>query len=126
MSASILLTRHDASRLEALFESPRYRGCAEVDALGYEIARAELCEILPHGVIGMSSRATFVNEKDGRERSITLAYPHEVDGGPERISVLSAVGTALLGLSVGQRIEWALPGGEMAVLRVTSVEPSST
>ena len=38
-----------------------------------------------------------------------------------RISVLSPVGSALIGLRVQDRIEWPLPGGKVGKLRVLNV-----
>ena len=40
-----------------------------------------------------------------------------MNGNPDRLSVLAPVGAALLGLSVGQTIEWPMPDG--ATLRLT-------
>ena len=44
------------------------------------------------------------------------------------VSVLAPVGSALLGLSVGQSIEWPLPGGRKMMLRVLEVlyQPEAT
>ncbi len=48
-------------------------------------------------------------------------YPHEADVQHSRISVLAPVGSALLGLSVGQSIDWRTPDGRDLRLRVTAV-----
>jgi regulator of nucleoside diphosphate kinase len=52
---------------------------------------------------------------------LTLVYPKDVGGEHERISVLAPVGSALLGLSVGDEIEWPRPGGGRSIVRVTDV-----
>jgi regulator of nucleoside diphosphate kinase len=48
-------------------------------------------------------------------------YPQDADAAQDRISVLSLLGTALLGLSVGQEIDWPLPRGRAARFRVAKV-----
>jgi regulator of nucleoside diphosphate kinase len=53
-------------------------------------------------------------------RLVTIVYPGDADESAGRISVLSPLGTALLGLSVGQAIDWDLPDGRRA-LRVDAL-----
>jgi regulator of nucleoside diphosphate kinase len=38
------------------------------------------------------------------------------------VSILAPVGTALLGLSVGQHIDWPMPGGKQLKLTLLEVE----
>jgi regulator of nucleoside diphosphate kinase len=52
---------------------------------------------------------------------MALVYPFEADASAGRISVLAPVGTALLGLVVGQTIEWPMPSGQSRRLRVVAV-----
>ncbi len=52
---------------------------------------------------------------------MTLVYPKDADVDQGKVSVLAPVGSALLGLSVGQSIRWPLPGGTIRHLRVVSV-----
>jgi regulator of nucleoside diphosphate kinase len=37
------------------------------------------------------------------------------------VSILAPLGSALLGLSVGQRIDWPVPGGRTARIRILEV-----
>jgi regulator of nucleoside diphosphate kinase len=48
-------------------------------------------------------------------------YPHDADVDQGKVSVLAPVGSALLGLSVGQSIRWPLPGGKTRHLGVVTV-----
>ena len=50
-----------------------------------------------------------------------LVYPKDSDGSPENISILAPVGSALLGLSQGDSIEWPKPGGGLMKVRVQEV-----
>jgi regulator of nucleoside diphosphate kinase len=38
-------------------------------------------------------------------------YPREADAAAHRVSVLAPLGTALLGNSAGDVVEWQMPGG---------------
>ena len=62
-----------------------------------------------------------MNEISGEHHHLTLAYPRDADVASHRVSVLAPVGSALLGLSVGQAIDWQAPGGRALRLRVTEV-----
>jgi regulator of nucleoside diphosphate kinase len=67
----------------------------------------------------MNSRVLFEDVESGEELEVTLVYPRNADFDQRRISVLAPVGTALLGLAVGESIVWPTPGGTDRRLRVT-------
>jgi regulator of nucleoside diphosphate kinase len=69
----------------------------------------------------MNSRVLFEDLDSGRRSEVVLVYPHEADIAAMRVSILSAVGTALLGLRAGQNIAWELPSGKVGRYRVLSV-----
>ena len=119
---ALVISRTDCDRLEALLEKRLPPG-VQVDALRDELARAEVVEPgdMPADVITMNSTARFVDEHNGAEHEITLAWPHEMDGSRDKVSILAPVGSALLGLRVGDRIEWPVPGGRTLTLRVLSI-----
>ncbi|HRP73911.1 MAG TPA: nucleoside diphosphate kinase regulator [Luteimonas sp.] len=122
----ITVSRRDASRLEALLDSPRWQNDATAEALLGELVRAEVVDDadMPAGVVGMHSRVECVDENTGDRHSLTLVYPNEADAGAGRISVLAPVGSALLGLSVGQSIDWPTPQGRTLRLHVDAVHPA--
>lgn len=124
-SAPIRLTAHDLARLDAVLESPTYRNHPGAAALQRELDRAD---VLPDDtpstdVVGMHTRVECTDEQDGSRHQLTLVYPHEADAGAGRVSVLAPVGTALLGLTIGQRIDWPTASGRTLRLRVLSVTP---
>lgn len=116
----IYLTQNDADRLMKLVESQPGK---PFDKLESELVRANVVsrEKIPEGVVTMNSRVIFENETTGERREVTLVYPGNADIDAGRISVLVPVGTALLGLRVGQSIDWELPGGEKQRYRVVEV-----
>ncbi|MGH8084957.1 MAG: nucleoside diphosphate kinase regulator [Lysobacter sp.] len=119
---TLLLSRLDCDRIEALLEDPRN---ADIDtsALEAELARAQVVEPgqMPADVITMNSTARFRDEASGDEREMTLVYPTGADGSNDKVSILAPVGSALLGLRVGDTIEWPVPSGRTIRLRVLSI-----
>ena len=74
----------------------------------------------PHDTIRIGSTVTFDVEGASR-RTITLVYPDEVDAETARISVLTPIGVALLGLRQGQRGQWLSRDGQPNDLTVVGV-----
>jgi regulator of nucleoside diphosphate kinase len=98
----------------------RQLGCEKLEA---ELDRADVLHAadVPNDVVTMHSRVRYLDETTGERRSVTLVYPHETDVASGRISVLAPVGSALLGLSEGQTIDWEFPHGARRRLRVEEV-----
>jgi regulator of nucleoside diphosphate kinase len=118
-SPSLYLTQDDLERLSQLLDSQGGR-FAKLEG---ELARAKVVPRadIPRDVVTMNSRVLFENETTGERREVTLVYPHEADIDAGKISILVPVGTALLGLRVGQSIDWTLPSGEKHRYRVIDV-----
>jgi regulator of nucleoside diphosphate kinase len=106
---TLYLTQDDLERLSQLLDAQGGRFAA----LEGELARATIVprEEIPRDVVTMNSRVVFENETTGERREVTLVYPGDADIDAGKISVLVPVGTALLGLRVGQSIDWELPSG---------------
>lgn len=81
-------------------------------ALDQELDRAEAVrpEEIPPDVITMNSKLRLTDLDTGRQRVVTLVYPERADQ-EDCISILSALGTALLGYRVGDEIRWDTPTG---------------
>lgn len=119
----ITVTDRDLARLEALLDSPAAAGSPVAAALGAELARASVVPAadVPADIVTMNSEVTCVDETGGREHRVVLVYPPDADPAAGRVSVLTPVGSALLGLAVGQVIDWTGPGGKPLRVRVTGV-----
>lgn len=78
-------------------------------------------EIAPD-VVTMLSKLRVADPATGAERSITLCYPPEADAAQGMISVLSPLGTSLLGLRVGEVACWRGIDGKTAELVVRAIE----
>lgn len=120
----IILAEQDVTRLRRLVEQyAAGRNAETCEALEAELDRADVVEParIPPEVATMGSRVRYIDERTGEEREVTLVYPFQADVSEGRVSVLAPVGAALLGLAVGQSIEWPMPGGATKRLRLTQV-----
>lgn len=70
----------------------------------------------------VGSRITYREEPSGRARTVTLAWPQDADLAFGRISVLTSIGAALLGMSASKSIDWPAPAGGLRRLTVLAVE----
>lgn len=118
----IIISRLDLQRLERLINSLEEIG-PNVEALQAELDRAEVVapEEIPAGVVTMNSRVHCREAATGKDHHLTLVYPRQA-GGEGQVSILAPVGSALLGLSVGQQIDWPVPGGKTLKLTLLDVE----
>jgi len=116
----ITVSSLDMDRLDALLASHNFPGKA---ALREELARAEVRAPgdMPDDVVTMNSTVRFRVAGSGKDFSLTLVYPKDHDGKADRISILAPVGSALLGLAVGDEIEWPRPGGGRLHLQIIDV-----
>ncbi len=119
---AITITRLDLQRLERLLDSLEDFG-PTAEALETELARAQVVshDEVPAGVVTMNSRVHCREEGSGKDYHLTLVFPEDA-GGEGRVSILAPVGCALLGLSVGQQIDWPGPGGKALKLTLLAVE----
>ena len=118
MKPKLIISSIDAERLERLMDSLPDHDFPGRDDLEGELARAEIVDPknIPPTVVTMNSTVRFRIESSSREFYLTLVYPQDADVKGGTISILAPVGSALLGLSEGDQIEWPKPGG--GVLRV--------
>jgi regulator of nucleoside diphosphate kinase len=119
----ITVSTTDLDRLEGLLGELRAGAPEIADGLRSELDRARIVEPaeIPADVVTMNSTVRFTDEDSGKEFERTLCYPEEATGGADKVSILAPLGSALLGLSVGQRIDWPVPGGRMARIRILDV-----
>ena len=119
----VIISSLDTERLERLIESLSDMSFPGKDDLEAELARAEIVEPedVPATVVTMNSTVRFEVDSSNEEFCLTLVYPWNVDASGEKISILAPVGSALLGLSQGDEIEWPKPGGGMLRVRIKEV-----
>lgn len=119
----ITVSTDDLDRLEGLLGELRSGAPEIADGLRTELDRARIVEPedMPADVVTMNSTVRFTDEETGKEFERTLCYPGDAARGEDKVSILAPLGSALLGLSVGQRIDWPVPGGRTARIRILDV-----
>ena len=118
----ITIIRGDMEKLIRLADAAEGRFAQTGDFLAREIDRVEVIEERRPGLVAMGSRVTFHDDATDQTRTITLVYPEEADVSQNRISVLTPIGAALIGLSADQSIEWQTLEGESRSLTVSETE----
>ena len=120
---SIVLSQTDYENLNELLARLSSRRLPQVEALENELAGAQIVgeEDLPKTVVTLNSSVEYEDLATGKTKRVQITLPEDADISRGRISVLAPVGSALLGLAVGQSIEWPLPGGRKTELRIRRV-----
>lgn len=120
---AITTTRSDHDRLSRLAESYEGRNPEVAEELLSELDRARIIEDsrIAANVVRMGSTLRFTSDL-GEDRRVTLVFPGEADIAEGKISVLTPIGVALIGLSQGQSIDWTARDGRVHRLTVETVE----
>jgi regulator of nucleoside diphosphate kinase len=123
LSPQLTLARGDHQQLTRLALAGTGHSADAADDLLHELDRAQIIEdvAVPSDVVRMGSRIRFRTGRD--ERNVTLVWPAEADIASRRISVLTPVGTALIGLRAGQSITFRTRDGRPEMLTVVAVLP---
>ena len=93
---------------------------------------AELADILGHAdvihsrempadIVTMYSQVELVDVASRRQQKLTICFPRDSAPAAGLVSVLSPIGSALLGLKVGAIARWRMPGGDEAASEVVAV-----
>lgn len=122
LSPAIVLGQADHAKLNRLAMAGLDHTPELSDQLLYELDRAEVVSdgAVPDDVARMGSFVRYRTDS-GAEQDVTLVYPADADILAGRISVMTPIGTALIGLRKGQSITWrdrSLKRHMLTVLRV--------
>lgn len=95
----------------------------DAEELAKELKKAKVVETedLPADVVRLNSRVTIRDEKEGRLLELMVVTPDKADIKERKISVLSPIGTALIGFCKGHKLNWKVPSGTkwFTILEVT-------
>lgn len=121
---AITLSSLDYDRISALLERLPKPWPQEAIALATELERAELVEPtqVPPNRVTMNSRVRFRLLDSHDEHVLILSYPRDCGSDSSRVSVLAPIGSALLGLAVGQQIDWPLANGRSTRLEILAID----
>lgn len=120
-SPEITVSSLDLARLEALLSRVDVYGSEAGDLLQTELDRANILppQKMPPDVVTMNSVVVFKIEQTGVEFERRLCYPSQ--SSEQGVSILAPVGMALLGLRIGQTIEWPGPDGRSLQVTITEI-----
>jgi regulator of nucleoside diphosphate kinase len=114
MLKEIYITDLDRERLKSIIDAELKSGHMldkSMKKLDEEINNAKVVNSrqIPQDIITMNSRALL--HLDREEFEVSLVYHEEADWSNSKMSVLSPIGTAILGYRVGDTVEWEIPSG---------------
>jgi len=115
LDSPLLITEEDRARLMRL--KPHAALLREIDRATVVSAKAAALA----DAVTMNTQVFYTDETTGARQHLNLVYPQEAGGCACCVSILAPVGTALLGLSAGEAIEWDFPDGHHRRLRVDQV-----
>jgi regulator of nucleoside diphosphate kinase len=87
-----------------------------------ERARVLPSQDMPADVVTIGARVTFRDAATGADETVRIVLPQDASIDDGRVSVLAPIGAALIGLSVGQRIDWRLADGRVRRIEVREVQ----
>ncbi|WP_155992497.1 nucleoside diphosphate kinase regulator [Fodinicurvata fenggangensis] len=121
----VLLDATQMERLYGMAESLSVREPDVAEQLLNELNRAAVVAPgdLPHGVVTIGSSVTYFDETSQSEKTVTVVLPTDANIASQRISVLTPIGAALIGLAEGSAINWQTRNGEVRKLTITRVSP---
>jgi len=113
---NIYITEQDSTRLRELIsvardfakEDEKYLRDLEDELNKGKIVKSQ---DIPPDIITMNSKVYLKNLDTKEEMTYQLVFPEHADFSQGRVSILAPIGTALLGYSVGDIIEWKVPAG---------------
>lgn len=119
----IVIAARDHARLLSITEAAARNTSPVAEYLSEELTRAEVVPDAqaPGHIAQMGSTITYRDDATGRTRTVTLVYPAEANIEQQRISVLTPIGAALIGMSPAQSISWPSPDGGFGSLTVLDV-----
>ena len=124
MLPAITVSTLDFKRIESVLDAlpPVFEEVR--DKLFAELDRADLVEPLavPPTLVTMNSRVRFTILATGMTMVKTLVYPKDQAADGNNVSIITPLGSALLGLSVGQEIEWQIDAQRTMRVRIDTIE----
>jgi regulator of nucleoside diphosphate kinase len=113
---NIYITNQDQQRLsdmveEALARNSRDSGFLKELARELALAQAVDPKEVPADVVTMNSRVVLQDVESGETMDYTLVFPEKANIEKNLLSVVSPIGTAILGYVKGDILSWQTPGG---------------
>ena len=112
----IFITRQGRKRLTTMLDealAAKHRDAASLKELAHELAIAQIVDPqdVPADIVTMNSRVVVQDVETGESSEYVLVFPEQADVAEGRLSVVSPIGTAILGYAKGDVLTWQTPGG---------------
>lgn len=121
----LYITQHDHKRLKKILNDfPEESNSQDfsVQELTNEMNRAHVVspKEIPENVITMNSRVLLREVESGKDMKLWLVFPDKIDAVKNPVSILSSLGTAMIGYKTGDVFTWESPDGtkQMEVLDI--------
>ena len=116
----IYITQHDLQRLKKLLNDipeESHHHNFSVQELINEMNRAIIIspKEVPENVITMNSRVLLRDVESGKDMTLWLVFPDKMDAVKNPVSILSPLGTAMIGYKVGDDFTWESPTGKKQI-----------
>ncbi|WP_374369410.1 nucleoside diphosphate kinase regulator [Dongia sp.] len=119
---AITISERDHERLSNLaLANEHLPGVGDYLTRELERARIQPEHEIGQDVVVMGTTLEYRDDTTGIVRQVTLVYPEDQDIAAWKISVLTPIGAALIGLSAGQSITFRDRAGEERRLTVTKI-----
>ena len=117
---TIFITSFDIDRLKNLLSvasESDYSNRSDLSELESELRIAKIVDSkeIPPDVVTMNSRVKLRDVDTNEEMEFTLVFPGDSNIDEGKISVIAPIGTAILGYSAGDTIEWHVPAGKCRI-----------
>ncbi|ACT92887.1 GreA/GreB family elongation factor [Dyadobacter fermentans] len=109
----VILGKDDFKLLKQFAQTFPDNNSSETMSLAYELNRAVVVEDneLPAGSIRLNSYVKVRETTTNKEMAFSIVMPKDADIAKQRISILTPMGAALIGLCKGETVEWKMPAG---------------
>lgn len=129
---NVIISELDRSRLRDLLVTAKQFSTSQsalLSMLEHELDRARVVapEEIPPYVVTMNTCVCLIDTTTKEEMKYTLVYPNQADPKSGKLSILSDLGVAIIGFSVGDNIEWKFTEG-IRHLRIGAIhfQPEAT
>jgi regulator of nucleoside diphosphate kinase len=123
----LIIRRDDYEMIMACIKGANKHSFSRNDAeeLETELKKAKLVsnDELPEDVVRLNSTVLVKDEKENKFLEVKLVTPERADIRQRKISILSPIGTALIGFRKGQKVKWNVPAGKKIFTILSVVNP---
>lgn len=121
MNTQIHISNSDLEGILSLLEDSKML-TVNIAALEEELVRAQVMDQtkIPREVVTMNSTVVFKFVGENKVYIKKLVYPVDIENYDD-LSILAPVGSALIGMSKGQTLNWLMPNKTIKTIKVINV-----